>query len=213
MAVDVKGFSVFRSDWAGAVTVTIGATSATITPSASTSSSAVMSRIVSTCLSTFSGSTFSWAILPDGRYNLTNSDAFSVSFAGTTHTKLGYSVASLSGSNYYSASAVASDAFYLTNRVRYTLDVPQPQTTGVTYSDKSVLLRTPGTDWKSPELSMVLKRAEALDLVDKLAQAQTPGKISVVVGTEVTTHHLGRVTMRTRDSISGVFDASLEVLL
>ena len=75
------------------------------------------------------------------------------------------------------------------------------------------MIRTPGTDWKSPSLSVDLLRADSLKIAETLDLAETPGKLSILVGSTIHTGHLGRAKFATRDSISGWSRVTLEVLL
>ena len=213
MATDARGIAVNRTGWAGTFQVTIGATTETITAADSSSSLEILSTGAAKCSTTFYPEIFAVSTVTTGKLVLSCTAGFTLVTTGVAATRSGFTSTPFTGAASYQADAIASDSFHIDDQIRFTLDVPTPPKAGITLSDRAVLVRTPGTDWKSPVISVALLRADSLRLGEVLDLADTPGKISILVGSVIHTGHMGRAKFATRDSVSGWCEATIEVIL
>lgn len=213
MASSALGFSVFRAGWTGSITLGFSGGSVVIYPGSHTSALEFCSAIKAGSLST--AANFSFEIDTAGKIVFSDSANFTITTSADIHTRLGFSGSSFSGSSTYTATRVAPGSFYPygSEGVRYTLDVPTPDRTGIALTDRAILIRTPGTDWKSPALSYQVLRSRLLESIDAIGQADTPGKVSVLIGGAATTHHLGKSRVTIQDARSGWARVDLEVAL
>lgn len=213
MSTAATGFCVFRAGWSGSIALTLSAGSATITPSAHTSAHLVAEQIRSAGVLIDSG--FQMSIANSGAYTFRASAAFSLVFSGDNHTRLGFSSASNTGSSAYAAAARPPGSFYPhdSGGMFYTLDIPAPPSRGLPLTDRALLLRTPGTDWKRPAFEFSGLRADVLEALDALDLADTPGKLSIMIGGSAVVHHLGKVRIATHDRIDGWATIRPEVIL
>ena len=213
MAASALGFSVFRAGWTGTITLGFSGGNVIVTPSSHTSPLEFCAAIVAGSIGTAAG--FSITVNGHGKIVFNDAASFTITTTADIHTRLGMSGSSLSGASTYTALRVAPGSIYpyTSEGLRYTLDVPTPRGSGISMTDRAMLIRTPGTDWKSPGLSYQVLRERLLESVEALALADTPGKVSVYVGTTAITHHLGKSTFTTQDPRSGWSRVALEVVL
>ncbi len=98
-----------QSGWAGAVSITVGGSSVSITPKPRTSSAEVLSRLILDAANELGG-TWSWYYTNDGEPVIRGPAAFDLAATLTTATRLGLT-GTYSGSSAYVADAAASDVY------------------------------------------------------------------------------------------------------
>ena len=212
---EALGFSVFRSGWTGQATFVFSGGSVVVSPDPHTSTLSFAEKVLLAVGDSGHGASFSYAVNSSGRLVYSNGSGFTIATTADIHTRTGFNDTSYSSSTTHAAERTPPGSFYpySTEGMRYTLDVPTPRLSGLTYTDRALLVRTPGTDWKSPGFSFECLRPGLLEALDSLSMIDTPGKISLYIGSASVDHHMGRSRVSVRDGPSGWSRVDLEVIL
>lgn len=210
-----KGLQFWIKGWSGSITVTIGATVETFTPSDSASPLQSLISMASQCQATFGG-TWSAAVTGDFFLTLTSSGvgAWDAAFGGATGSQMGFSAA-YAGVTTITAGSIAKGAFYPYadgEGMLFALDEKVPTNQGIQAYGSAVYFNTPADNLRRPAVSFACLRAKSLEFVEAMDYLGSPAKVDLWSGETPLTYSLGNVRTSERNAIDGWTQFSLEVV-
>lgn len=217
MPANQIGIGFHRTGWTGSCTITKtsgGATSAVDSTGSTSRSVADFLNAIETAGLSLVGGGFNWAVSTSGVVTISSSVAFSLSFTGTTDTRLGYSGSQTGGSSYTATSAAGGlFAPYANEAVFYSNDVRAPSVPGVATGAGAIWMRTPASDPKRPTVILECLRSKVLHFIEAHAVIGTPSKVDIIDDQhDLDAYHLGAVRVSERSEVSGWAVIELEVV-
>ena len=204
MSAKARGFSVYRAGWGGQTTLASATDTIIVFPAAHTSALTYASRLAEFGVANI-GSDFAFSVNSSSRIVFSCGTAFAMTFTGVAGSRLGFPASTSMATTHTASNAARGAVFpYTSESMRYTLDVPSASATGFSLEGRSILRRTPGTDWKQPDLSLSCIRGTALEVAEAFEDLDTPSKLAVFVEpSTVVELQLGSVKVTTEEEFSG----------
>ena len=212
----VAGLQFYVKGFTGAVSITDGSDTVTVTPT-STSSPLLIFVSLSALAQEEFGGTWAVSITSSGLMKLTSTGAgtWTISLSGTTQTLCGFSSAFYAGVSSVTSESGPTGSFYPYSDqigIVYALDVRTPISDGKKSSASSFWLNTPGTNHKRPLLRFSVLRPEALEFIDAVQDLGNPAKVDVWDGTTRLALYGGSIRTREQNAIDGWTQFELEVV-
>ena len=208
------GIQFHVSGWAGAITITEGSDSFTVTPNATASPWETASALVVGATSACS-STYSFSVSNVGILTVTSTGTFDLSMSATVQGLFNFSAASYSGVSSVSTTTAPDGSFFPYDDgdgVLFTRRIRAPLNQGFEVYDGGRWANTPGTRHKFPILSVSCLRSKVEEFMDAAQLVGTPSKVDVIDSGAVVSLHLGTITINEQDATSGWTRIGLEVV-
>lgn len=212
----VSGLQFYVGGFTGAVSITDGSDTVTVTPTSTSSPLLIFVSLAALAEAEFGG-TWAVSITSAGLMKLTSAGAgtWTISFSGTTQSICGFSSASYAGVSSVTSEAGPTGSFYPYSDhlgIVYALDVRTPISEGKKSSAACFWMNTPGTNHKRPLLRFSVLRPEALEFLDAVQDLGNPAKVDVWDGSTRVALYVGAIRTRERNAIDGWTQFELEVI-